>query len=268
MGICAKLTAMPRPSHCRWIAGEPAAVLFKPAGIPTRDLKEVAMTLDEFEAIRLADGEGLYQEEAARRMGVSRTTFGRILDSARRKVAEVLSGGRCLRLEGGHVHRDGPARSAGRAGPPRRKEKIVNICIPVTADRGLESPVSGHFGSAPIFMLVDAETRRAEALTNTRAVHEHGACRPLDALGGHEIDAVVVGGIGAGALMKLQSAGIRVFRAAAPTVAGCLDAFLGNEAEEIGPGGACGRHGHGHDDAHYHGHGAHGAGPAALPSRG
>jgi predicted Fe-Mo cluster-binding NifX family protein len=140
----------------------------------------------------------------------------------------------------------------------------VNICIPVTADRGLESPVSGHFGSAPIFMLVDVDTREARALTNTRAVHEHGACRPLDALAGHEIDALVVGGIGAGALMKVQGAGIRVFRASAATVAGCLDAFLKNEAEEIGPGGACGRHGHGHDEDHDRVGVGHAAG---LPTR-
>ncbi len=222
------------------------------------------MTLDEFEAIRLADQEGLYQEEAARRMGVSRTTFGRILDSAHRKVAEVLAGGRCLRLEGGHVH---PADSEPfRSASPRQKETIVNICIPVTADRGLESPVSGHFGSAPMFMLVDVKTRKAHALTNTRAVHEHGACRPLDALAGSEIDALVVGGIGAGALMKVQAAGIRVFRASAATVGGCLDAFVKNEAEEIGPGGACGRHGHGHDEEHDPSR--HGLGPAAgLPTR-
>ena len=256
---------VPRPSACRLVSGTPGAVFFKPAGIPTRELTEVVMSLDEYEAIRLADREGLYQEEAARRMGISRTTFGRILDSAHRKVAEVLAGGRCLRLEGGHVH---PAESEPlRFASPRQKEAIVNICIPVTADRGLESPVSGHFGSAPIFLLVDAETRQAKALGNTRAVHEHGACRPLDALAGHRIDAIVVGGIGAGALMKLQGAGIRVFRAVAPTVAGCLDAFAKNEIEEIGPGGACGRHGHGHDDVHDHGR--HGAGHgAALPARG
>lgn len=226
-------------------------------------LTEVVMTLDEFEAIRLADQEGLYQEEAARRMGISRTTFGRILDSAHRKVAEVLAGGHCLRLEGGHVHPAGadPSRSL----VPRQKESLVKICVPVTTDRGLESPVSGHFGSAPLFMLVDVQTRVATALTNTRAVHEHGACRPLDALAGHDIDAIVVGGIGAGALMKLQGAGIRVFRAKATTVAGCLESFLKNEAEEIGPGGACGRHGHGHDD---HDHTGEPADPAAaLPTR-
>jgi predicted DNA-binding protein (UPF0251 family) len=61
-------------------------------------LEEVVMTLDEFEAIRLADLEGLYQKDAAQQMGISRTTFGRILDSGHRKVAEVLHGGKCLRL--------------------------------------------------------------------------------------------------------------------------------------------------------------------------
>jgi predicted Fe-Mo cluster-binding NifX family protein len=133
----------------------------------------------------------------------------------------------------------------------------MNICIPVLADRGLESPVSGHFGSAPMYVLADSETRQTRALSNARAVHEHGACRPLDALAGEKIVAMVVGGIGAGALMKLQGAGIRVFRATAPTVAGCLDAFARNEVEEIDPAGACA--GHGHDHGHDH--------PAALPTR-
>ena len=132
----------------------------------------------------------------------------------------------------------------------------MNLCIPVTADRGLESPVSGHFGSAPLYLLVDSETRATRTLSNARAVHEHGACRPLDALAGERIDAFLVGGIGAGAIMKLQSAGIRVFRATAPTASACLDAFLRNELEEMDPAGACA--GHGHD----HGHGA------GLPSRG
>lgn len=132
----------------------------------------------------------------------------------------------------------------------------MNLCIPVTADRGLESPVSGHFGSAPLYLLVDSETRATRALSNARSVHEHGACRPLDALAGERIDAFLVGGIGAGAIMKLQAAGIRVFRATASTASACLDAYLRNEVEEIDAAGACA--GHGHD----HGHGA------GLPSRG
>ena len=138
----------------------------------------------------------------------------------------------------------------------------MNLCIPVTADRGLESPVSGHFGSAPLYLLVDSETRATRALSNARADHEHGACRPLDALAGETIDAILVGGIGAGALAKLRGAGIRVFRATAPTASACLDAFLRNEVEEIDPAGACAGHGHDHE------HGRHGAGHApALPTR-
>jgi uncharacterized protein len=62
------------------------------------------MTLDEFEALRLADLEGRYQEQAAERMGVSRSTFGRIVDSAHRKVAEALIAGKALRIEGGPVY--------------------------------------------------------------------------------------------------------------------------------------------------------------------
>ena len=66
---------MPRPFCCRRIAGRPGASIFKPIGVPVINLEEVVMTLDEFEAMRLADLEGLYHEEAAARMGVSRATF-------------------------------------------------------------------------------------------------------------------------------------------------------------------------------------------------
>jgi uncharacterized protein len=94
---------MARPPCCRRVSGKPAASIFKPAGIPGRMLEEVVMTLDEFEAIRLADHEGLYQEQAAERMNVSRPTFGRIIEAARRKIAEAVILGKALRIEGGPV---------------------------------------------------------------------------------------------------------------------------------------------------------------------
>jgi uncharacterized protein len=94
---------VPRRPCCRRVSGSPAASVFKPAGIPARELDEVVLALDEFEALRLADLEGLYQEQAAERMGVSRPTFGRILDAAHRKLADVLVHGRVLRIEGGPV---------------------------------------------------------------------------------------------------------------------------------------------------------------------
>ena len=94
---------MPRPPRRRRVEGKPIASVFRPAGIPVRDLTTVVLTLDEFEALRLADLEGLYQARAAERMGVSRPTFGRIVGSARRKVAQALVRGQALMIEGGPV---------------------------------------------------------------------------------------------------------------------------------------------------------------------
>jgi predicted DNA-binding protein (UPF0251 family) len=94
---------MPRPYKCRRIGWEPAASLFKPAGLPGHTLEEVTLSLDELEAARLADLEGLYQEEAALRMEVSRQTFGNIVASARRKLADCVVNGKLLRIQGGPV---------------------------------------------------------------------------------------------------------------------------------------------------------------------
>lgn len=92
---------MPRPMICRRIGQLPASVFFKPAGIPLSVLEETTLSLDELEALRLADLEGLYHEAASERMGVSRQTFGNILESARRKTAECLVKSRALRIHGG-----------------------------------------------------------------------------------------------------------------------------------------------------------------------
>ncbi len=99
---------MPRPPCSRRVDGRPAASLFKPAGIPARQLEEGALTLDQFEALRLADLEGLYQDEAAAKMGVSRATLGRVLAAARRAVATALVQGRVLRIDGGPVYTEHP----------------------------------------------------------------------------------------------------------------------------------------------------------------
>lgn len=95
---------MPRNKCYRRVSGPPPAGLYKPAGVPGRELQEVLLELDEFEALRLADAEGLYQEQAAERMNVSRQTFGRIVDQARRKVATALVNGHALRIQGGRIH--------------------------------------------------------------------------------------------------------------------------------------------------------------------
>jgi uncharacterized protein len=94
---------MARPVNCRKIGCLPEINYFKPRGIPLSDLEEIVLGMDEFEAIRLADLENLYQEEAAKEMKISRQTFGRILDSAHRKVAEAVVEGKALRIEGGKI---------------------------------------------------------------------------------------------------------------------------------------------------------------------
>ncbi len=94
---------MARPKCCRRISGKPGRKIFKPVGVPLTALQEIVLSMDEFEAIRLADLEGLYQEQAAERMNVSRQTFGRIIETARRKVAQVLTDGIALRIDGGEI---------------------------------------------------------------------------------------------------------------------------------------------------------------------
>ena len=94
---------MSRPVRCRKIGEMPQATAFKPAGVPGRELEEITLTLDELEAIRLADFAGLYQEDAAQQMGVSRQTFGNILAEAHHKIAECLVEGKMLRIAGGRI---------------------------------------------------------------------------------------------------------------------------------------------------------------------
>jgi len=94
---------MPRPHKCRRIFSNPEVVYFKPAGIMMQNLDEVVLTLDEFEAIRLADYEGLYQEKAAEQMNVSRQTFGNIINSAHKKIADFLINAKALQINGGVI---------------------------------------------------------------------------------------------------------------------------------------------------------------------
>lgn len=94
---------MPRPFRCRRVYCKPDANYFKPRGIPIDLLEEVNLSMDELEAIRLADLEGKYQEDAAKKMNVSRQTFGNIITSAHKKIADSLVNSKALKIEGGVV---------------------------------------------------------------------------------------------------------------------------------------------------------------------
>jgi predicted DNA-binding protein (UPF0251 family) len=93
---------MPKPKKDRFVLQPPSVVYFKPQGIPMFQLEQVVLGVDEYEALRLVDLEGLQQQEAAERMKVSRATCARILEGAHRKVAEALTTGKAIRIEGGN----------------------------------------------------------------------------------------------------------------------------------------------------------------------
>jgi uncharacterized protein len=93
---------MGRRPLCRRVSYLPLVTYFKPAGIPLRELEEVCLSVEEVEAIRLKDIEDLEQEQCAARMNVSRPTFVRILDAARKKTARALIEGKAIRIEGGN----------------------------------------------------------------------------------------------------------------------------------------------------------------------
>ncbi|MGA2769095.1 MAG: DUF134 domain-containing protein [Candidatus Bathyarchaeia archaeon] len=97
---------MPRPRICRRVCCEPGVTYFKPRGVPMTSLESVGLSVDEFEAIRLKDLEGLEQTAAADSMRISQPTFHRVIEAARKKVADALVNGKAIRIEGGEYMSD------------------------------------------------------------------------------------------------------------------------------------------------------------------
>ncbi len=97
---------MPRPKLNRLIVNPPVMEGFKPFGIPMTDLEPVILLYEEYESIRLSDYEGLTQEQAAAKMNVSRPTFTRIYEKARRTIAQAFVEGKAIFIEGGNYHTD------------------------------------------------------------------------------------------------------------------------------------------------------------------
>lgn len=107
---------MVRPCCRRRIGMRPMKNCFMPAQVSVRPERCMILTLDELEALRLADLMGLYHEEAAVEMGISRATFGRIVDGARRKIADTLVNGKVLLIEGGNTEFKGEHKMPQRDG--------------------------------------------------------------------------------------------------------------------------------------------------------
>lgn len=122
----------------------------------------------------------------------------------------------------------------------------MKVCVPVESNEGLESKPYGHFGSAPMFIVCDLENDKIAEINNQDLNHEHGKCQPIKALQGIMVDAVIVGGIGQGAITKLNSMGVRVYRAQGDTIKENLNLYKENRLIEFPSNHTCSHDGCGH----------------------
>jgi predicted DNA-binding protein (UPF0251 family)/predicted Fe-Mo cluster-binding NifX family protein len=224
---------MPRPVRERRLGAAIPSRVIKPSGIPARDLEEIRLGFDEAEALRLADLEGLYQEAAARSMGVSRQTFGRIVENARRKVADAILNGKALRIDGGEFAID------------ERRSTIVKIAV---ASR--DGMVDSHFGHCREFLVfrVDGDRLAPEPVIPSP---EGCGCKSgvAGSLAKAGVSHLVAGNMGEGAVRVLGSHGIAVIRGAHGDAAAAAQAFFAGSLADSGTG--CAEHGAaGHECSH------------------
>ena len=218
---------------------------FKPAGVPARELEEVVLGLDGAEAICLADLEGLYQEAAAQRMGVSRQTFGRIVESARRTIADAIINGKCLRIEGGEVI----MRDEG--------EKRLTVAVPAREGR-----VDEHFGHCEGFSVFSLDEGRR--IIGEERVDSPAGCgcksNIAAVLARMGVTHLVAGNMGEGAVRVLQANGIAVTRGATGSTREAVERFAAGTLTDSGE--PCAGHGQGNlgqgnlgqGSGHQHGH--------------
>jgi len=116
--------------------------------------------------------------------------------------------------------------------------------MPVNENDGINSTICEHFGSAPLFMIVDTNTLSITEVKNDDQHHAHGMCHPLSVLGNYKFDGIVVGGIGAGALNKLKNAGITVYITEYSNISNTIKAYNENKLKEMDQNNVCSHHGH------------------------
>lgn len=226
---------MPPKHQTRLVRHRPRFSLFKPAGAPASALEQVSLSLDEYEALRLADYQGLYQEKAANSMGVSRQTFGRIIESARQKVAEALVLGKSLGIEGGPIH--------------FCRSTTVIVAMPLK-----QNEIEDHFGQCKNIALFKS-TGLGDIERHDIMVPDSIGCRsslaPVLALQG--VTHLVAGSMGKGVRAAFEANGVQVITGQGGSVDELIRAVLAGEL--IDGAGGCDGHDHGDGEAHHHGGG-------------
>ena len=218
---------MARSKKCRRICLDVACSTFQALGREEKTLLE----LDELEAMRLADYENMEQEKAADKMNVSRGTFQRILYSARRKVADALLNGRSIHIESRERERTccttGPVcsrcyfpRRAAGTETHIRKENCMKIAVTCENDQ-----VYQHFGHTPefaVFEIVDGKINGMQKVPTGDS--GHGALAGF--LADRNVELLLCGGIGGGALQALAEAGIEVIGGVSGDVVNAVGDYL------------------------------------------
>lgn len=118
----------------------------------------------------------------------------------------------------------------------------MKVCIPISKDIGEESIPFNHFGSAPYFLIYDVEKNETKAIKNEDLHHSHGMCQPLRAIGGEKVDAILVAGIGAGALSKLANEGVKVYKSVEGTVKENVNLLKEHKLMEFSIDNSCKHH--------------------------
>lgn len=204
---------MPRPRHCRYVERQPSVTYFKPRGIPLRELEEAELAVEGLEALRLADLEGLTTAAAAERMRVSRHTFGRILNQARRSVAEALVRGKALRIDGGAYAVLPPGHASADPRPHKTFRESTMKRIAVSSEGPtLDDQVDARFGRAGGFVLVNPDDMSVEYLDNGAAqtMAMGAGIETAERMAAAGVGVVLTGYVGPKAFEALAAAGISV----------------------------------------------------------
>ena len=240
---------MPRPTRCRRIGRIPAYRSFSPDDV--EPMESVSLTIDEYEALRLLDGEGMTQEECAASMNIARTTVTAIYDSARKKIADMVVNGKRLLIAGGCCEYE----------PVEVNQSIMDkrssaMRVAVTYENG---EIFQHFGHTEQFKLYDIEDGRivGQQVIDTNG-YGHGALAGF--LNAVKADVLICGGIGMGAQMALADAGITLCAGVVGSADEAAKAFAEGRLES-GSEANCNCHEHHHEDGDCgHGHcGEHGS---------
>ena len=207
---------MPRPKKCCAIRAVPNVTYYKPRGIPMHQLKEAALSLEGFEAIRLADYQGMSQHQAAEYMQVSRATFGRILAQARYTIAQAMTEGMALSIQGGNyaIERwtdDTDHRPVCTSIHPIKEKPMTKLAIS-TEGPTLEDALDPRFGRAAGFIIFDTETKNHTYQENglAQTMVQGAGIQAAETVVTAGVQAVLTGSVGPKAFKVLEAAGVKI----------------------------------------------------------